>query len=246
VQHTSDINVDGKEACESAIAFVRQLHDQIDRRMDPFLLEQSAHPYLVATLLHPHFKKFTFMQDSELYIETAKGYLLQDMEEVQEQDFQTGWVQKEVKVCEPQEEQEKHDDEKKDESVVGGKRKATIFDCLDGDDNDDDGPVPVRARPSNALVVDMYLAHVWTNASTKVYKSQSPVQLWQELVEQNVDYTLLARVALRYLHTPASSAPTERVWSVGTNTLVKNRRSMTGPSTSKLIMLGSNKHLVKL
>ena len=61
----------------------------------------------------------------------------------------------------------------------------------------------------------------------------------------SIDNTLLVRVALRYFHTPASSAPTERVWSSATNTLTKNRRSFTGKNFATSLFVNCNQHLVR-
>jgi hypothetical protein len=110
---------------------------------------------------------------------------------------------------------------------------------------DDDGPIVANQSPlrlNNAFMIQKYRLHSFPPGLK--YRSAELADEWRKLVQTDIDYTLMARVALRYLHSPTSSAPTERVWSTATNTAVKARRRMAGPNTSKLIMVGCNKDRV--
>lgn len=104
-------------------------------------------------------------------------------------------------------------------------------------------------RPSNEDVVNAYINSNPFQLSECADPTNSEKMLVQlrNLVsgpKGSIDNTLLLRVALRYYSTPASSAPTERVWSSATNIFTKNRRSFTGNNFATTLFVSCNQHRV--
>lgn len=70
-----------------------------------------------------------------------------------------------------------------------------------------------------------------------------PLQWWK--INSNV-YPRLAQLALKYLTIPATSVPSERVFSRGGNIITDTRGSLTNQHASELVFLGVIKKLVPI
>jgi hypothetical protein len=107
-----------------------------------------------------------------------------------------------------------------------------------------------RVRPTNEEVVAKYMVkNPFSVGAVPPTDAKAILRQLRNLADGpngSPDNTLLLRVALRYYHTTASSAPSERVWSTGTNTLTKSRVSLTGDNISTLVYVNRNQHLINL
>jgi hypothetical protein len=71
---------------------------------------------------------------------------------------------------------------------------------------------------------------------------QDPIEWWCGHREK---YPVLAQIALQYLHIPATSVPSERVFSTTGNILTKKRSSLTADNTDMMVFLYHNYHRIK-
>ena len=77
-------------------------------------------------------------------------------------------------------------------------------------------------------------------ASPCLPRTCDPLQFW---VQQKVTYPRLARLSLRYLCVPASSAAVERIFSIAGNICKPNRSSLTDTTFERLMYIRCNRHL---
>jgi len=150
---------------------------------------------------------------------------------------------------------------------------SNINNGAENDDFNDDGPIPKRTpmlivnkktktRPSDKYswrkiseMIDEYMKIGFPcceigecesqQAINEYLKSKHPLKLLQQMQEQYPQLSPVVRLGLRYFHTPASSAPTERVWSQATLALPSNRQLMTSGHSADVIMVKSNNKFVE-
>ena len=77
-------------------------------------------------------------------------------------------------------------------------------------------------------------------ASPCLPRTCDPLLFW---VQQRVTYPRLARLSLRYLCVPASSAAVERIFSIAGNICKPNRSSLTDTTFERLLYIRCNRHL---
>jgi len=240
---------DTANALKEGIAFIVTLRTTLSERFNPYDFSKTNHSYLVATFLLPGLNKFPFFkgEQKENAIKTAKKFLLADMAEVQRATFIPEWALVEDRFYKQNEGHEHKDEDIKPPPPPKKQKQHELFsEDLFGDDDDDDGAVDecgndLRLRPSNVTVVNTYACHTFNKElKSKATDAVAMLGALRELVRVSIDMTLLVRVALRYYHTPAASASSERVWSSGTNVMADNRKSFTGDNASVMVQLHCN------
>ena len=182
----------------------------------------------------------------------AEEYLAEDMVGLQNSKFTSAWVVRANTSphCQVDNEPDDYDDDDDVQEVQGDNSDN---DDEEEDDEDDDHmgadirhvAKKRRARPISVQRIIRGYSNFNFNVRLPIkdtVKSPHIMQEIQRMSDAHPEWSLLTRVALRYAHTPASSASTERVWSKATQTLDKNRRHTTGPNAAALIMLSSNQH----
>lgn len=78
----------------------------------------------------------------------------------------------------------------------------------------------------------------------KISLAECPLRWWKRKVDC-AQMPFLAPIVRKYLCMTATSVPSERVFSVGGNTLTKERFNLSDEHTEQLIFLTKNKHLIK-
>jgi hypothetical protein len=74
----------------------------------------------------------------------------------------------------------------------------------------------------------------------KLSSKECPMQWWKE---NACMYPHLSILAKKYLSCPASSTPSERVFSLAGNTVTKKRASLSPSTVDALVFLASNKKM---
>ncbi len=140
---------------------------------------------------------------------------------------------------------------------VGEKRKAppagdmlALF-AANSDDDDASDADAVAAMPKELMknLIKQYEDYTFpkrfrTTSTETAMDADLQLEALQEMLSSRPQFAPLVRVALAYLSMPASSAPTERVWSQGTLTLVRNRRNLKPENAADLIFLKCNARLI--
>jgi len=134
---------------------------------------------------------------------------------------------------------------------INKKQRKNEWGMLQHDEQLNEAVVDAHVRPTNEAIVELYM----NSNPFQLSECQDPTNT-KKMLEQlrnlvfgprgSIDNTLLLRVALRYFCSPASSAPTERVWSSATNTFTKNRRSFNGDNFATTLYVNCNQHRVKI
>ena len=145
------------------------------------------------------------------------------------------------------EEKDVEEQEEKEPQPLQKKQRKNEWGVMIQDVANNENKLP--KRPTNESILDAYMGSdpfVPSECADPTNTSKMLQQLRNFVfgTRGSIDNTLLLRVALRYFSTPASSAPTERVWSSATNTFTKNRRSFTGDNFASALFVSCNQHRV--
>jgi hypothetical protein len=260
-------NSDLRKVLVASMDFAQRLANNIDERLSPTTFGEENHPYLVATFLHPSFNTFHFYnrENRVLALAAATKFLAIDMAEVQQEERVPPWAMAEKNLYAPEPvlpavpaaaaaaapvaaaaPAAAAAARRGDERHPKRQRVGNMYDgAWDGSDSDED-PGGGRVRPTIAQMIVKYKQHRFKRANRNNTQDPALLQELQRLQKADIDMTLIVRVALRYWHTPASSASTERLWSVGTNTLPKMRRGTTTANVSALINVNVNQDFITL
>lgn len=263
---------DKSRAIGTVLQFISKLQSNLLERLDPFDTSDANSPFLAATFLLPPFSSFSFFTDDHQRaksLKAAKKQVVRDMEDVSKKPFVPMWARDEqslyaqpVPELDDKPDEADSDDDDHKEEVPAAKKQKKNSDAADANDvsywvglsggaNPGKGKAAVvnrRQRPSNLSIVEAYMKIDFDRTIIPT-DALGLLQQLKNLVHGlsgSIDNTLLVRVALRYFATPASSAPTERIWSSGTNTHTKNRRAFTGDNFSTILYLKSNEHRVQI
>jgi hypothetical protein len=269
---SSRFNATKRLACDAAIAFGKKIMEDIVVRADPYDFGPANHPYLVASFLHPGFKQLQFYPEEGGVradaLKAAQEFCVEDMEGVARLPFVPEWAQVEARRYAAAAEEGYS-------CAAAAAAPGPAVDAGIASTTEETGEPPAKRprwdeslleaysersrdeqpceetvvhgprRPSNLDMVQRYTTEM-CNTGKGIQDTVAILGALHSLVKENMDYTLLVRVALRYAHTPASSSASERVWSTGTNTLVKSRRALSGNNVAALIYVSCNQHLVKI
>ena len=106
-----------------------------------------------------------------------------------------------------------------------------------------------NVQPADSSTVDVDDTFMVCNAELERYKltpqiasNRDPLLWWHE---NALKYPILEVLARRYLAIPATSAPSERLWSVASLIITKTRTQLAGHVVADMIFLKENTHLLK-
>ena len=249
-------------ALSNVHAFTTALYNNLKRRFDPLNLGIENKWYLIATLLHPRYKKLTFLKKAghtEAVVRGVRSTIYEWLEhELEKMDGrpsaalfvkngkkQLATLTNKVAVA----------------ALAAAAAAAAAADVVVGEDDsdddfydDDEDTADDKVLLDHSQVYDAWLAFPTKSSSTSTSESTESTTSKASKVDQSNEFKRflavhpshlsLVRLALQMYATPASSAPTERVWSVATNTLVKNRRRLNNEVVCDIVRINSNVKLV--
>lgn len=170
---------------------------------------------LIAAALDPRFRKLKFLPAEDSLKVHLKVQALA-LEEKRRYEVQTHQHQ-----CEEQVQSASAD------MKFSEKRQVSLLDTLLGSDSDDhcngeDDTGHIRDQETHSEVVRNEI-HMYFSEQA-IPKEENPVKWWKE---NEVRFPILAMLAKSYLSVPATSTPSERLFSVAGNIVTKKRASLT-------------------
>ena len=174
----------------------------------------------MATFVDPYFKTTYTQQERIGYIKTRAAAELEKMV-----------VQQEAAVPSPAATVQ---DEPEPEIPASPKKKKTLSSYFDFQT-----PTPNRAPPTREVIEKELNLYVLLPVATARpgQKEMEPLKWWQEN-EQN--FPLVAKLARKYLCVPATSSPSERVFSTSGNIVTCHRATLKPSRVEELTFLARN------
>ena len=180
------------------------------------LASEKDIPLLItASAVDPRYKRLKFLNNEQR--EIVKGKIIKDIKVVIEQIACSPPPAKRAKFILPS-------------KIVTGK---SIWDSSSDEGEDEDAPL----ASSSALFTAMRESEKFLK-EPKLSSKECPLEWWKENVYV---YPHLSIVARKYLSCPASSTPSERVFSIAGMTVTKKRASLSPNTVDSLIFLAANK-----